>query len=220
MSASDARPPGPARGRSTTRLLIQRDDHIGDSLGFIFLEAGSGDHDVIIERLREYFGPRVRILKAEVSAEKIEVEASVRRFTEEAAQLATMADALCRKGATRNAQALFKESLELDPLNVTALRGLGALLARREDWSGALRTLIRARESAGDDSELLYGLGRAAAAVGRKAAAAAYFERACELAPDNFAIRRALADLGRKPRATRQSRTRSASNPRPRDSKF
>jgi tetratricopeptide (TPR) repeat protein len=128
-----------------------------------------------------------------------------------------MAEALGRKGAARSAQSLFKESLELDPLNVTALRGLGALLIRREDWTGGLRMLIRARESGGDNSELLYGLGLAAAALGRKAAAIAYLDRACELAPDDFAIRRALADLGRKPRTARQAKARSVSSTRPRD---
>lgn len=215
MRESDSKPPGPGSGRGVTRLIIRRDDHIGDSLGFIFLEAVGGNHDTIIERLRDYLGPRVKILKAEISLEQIEVETNVRRFAEEAAQLAMMADALGRKGAARSAQSLFKESLELDPLNVTALRGLGALLVRREDWTAALRTLIRAREAGGDNAQLLYHLGRAASALGRKAAAIVYLERACELAPDDFAIRRALADLGRKPRAARQARARSASGARP-----
>lgn len=219
MSASDGRPRAAGRGgRSLARLTIRRDDHIGDSLGFIFLDAAGGDHDSIIERLREYFGSRVKVLKAEVSAERIEVEIGLRRFAKEAAQLAGAADALGRMGATRNAQSLFRESLELDPLNAEALRGLGALLIRREDWTGALRMLIRAREAGGDSGELLLELGQAAVASGRKAAAIAYLERGCELAPDNFAIRRALADLGRKPRVTRQGKARPASG-RPRDGK-
>src|SRR5260370_39119540 len=68
------RPSGRARG-STVRIVIRREDHIGDGLGFIFLESGGGDHDAIIERLREYLGPRIRILRAEIGAERIEVEA-------------------------------------------------------------------------------------------------------------------------------------------------
>ena len=60
-----------ARG-STGRIVIRREDHIGDELGFIFLEARGGDHDAIIERLREYLGPRVRILKAEIGAEQVQ----------------------------------------------------------------------------------------------------------------------------------------------------
>ena len=39
-----------ARG-SIARIVIRREDHIGDELGFIFLEARGGDHDAIIERL-------------------------------------------------------------------------------------------------------------------------------------------------------------------------
>lgn len=217
MSASDPAHRGPGRARGATRLVIRRDDHVGDLLGFIFLEAGGGDHDAIIDRLREYLGPRVRLLRAEVSPEQIEVEVSVRRFAEEATQLAMAADGLARKGALRNAQSLFKESLEIDPLNVAALRGLAALMVRREDFTGALRMLCRAREAGGDSAELLHELGRVAAAAERMAAAIAYLERACELAPDNFAIRRTLADLGRKPRATRQARARAANPPRPRD---
>ncbi len=68
-----------ARG-ATVRIVIRREDHIGDALGFIFLEASGGDHDAIIERLREYLGPRIRILKAEIGAERIEIEAGGRRF--------------------------------------------------------------------------------------------------------------------------------------------
>ena len=76
MNVSDApsngferkgRPSGRARG-SAVRIVIRREDHIGDELGFIFLESAGGDHDAIIERLREYLGPRIRILKAEIGA--------------------------------------------------------------------------------------------------------------------------------------------------------
>jgi len=53
MNVSDApsngferkgRPSGRARG-STVRIVIRREDHIGDGLGFIFLESAGGDHD-------------------------------------------------------------------------------------------------------------------------------------------------------------------------------
>lgn len=217
MSASEGKSRGGGRGRSLTRLIIRRDDHIGDSLGFIFLDAAGGDHDGIIERLREYFGPRVKIIKAEVGAEQIEVEIGGRRFTKEAAQLAVAADALGRKGAIRSAQSLFKESLELDPLNPVALRGLGSLLVRCKDWTDGLKMLIRAREAGEDSGDLLYELGQAASAAGRKAAAVSYLERACELAPDSLAIRRALAALGHKPRATRLAKARLASSVNPPD---
>jgi tetratricopeptide (TPR) repeat protein len=209
---------GRVRG-ATARIVIRREDHIGDSLGFIFLEAGGGerDHDAIIDRLREYLGPRIRILRAIVGAEQIEVEAGGRRFAEEAARLAEAAEGLRRKGASRNAAAHFKEALTLDPLNVMALRGLGALLAAREDYSEAFRMLCKAREAGGDSADVLHGLGRAAAGLGRIATAIVYLERACDLAPDNLAIRRTLADLGRKPRATMKLKERAALNRRDRE---
>jgi tetratricopeptide (TPR) repeat protein len=198
-----------ARG-ATVRIVIRREDHIGDALGFIFLEASGGDHDTIVERLREYLGPRIRILKAEIGAERIEIEAGGRRFPVEAARLAEAAQGLRRKGASRNAIAHFKEALALDPLNVMALRGMGALLAAGEDYSAAFRVLCKAREASGDGAEVLHDLGRAAAGMGRVATAIMYLERACELAPDDLAIRRALADLGRKPRATVKLKERAA----------
>jgi tetratricopeptide (TPR) repeat protein len=198
-----------ARG-ATVQIVIRREDHIGDTLGFVFLEASGGDHDTIVARLREYLGPRIRILRAEIGAERIEIEAGGRRFPEEAARLAEAAQGLRRKGATRNAAAHFKEALALDPLNVMALRGMGALLAAREDHSAASRMLCKAREAGGDNAEVLHELGRAAAGMGRVATAIVYLERACELAPDDLAIRRTLADLGRKPRATVKLKERAA----------
>jgi hypothetical protein len=51
----------------------------------------------------------------------------------------------------------------------------------------------------------------------RIATAIVYLERACMLAPDNLAIRRTLADLGRKPRATVKLKERAAQSPRNRD---
>jgi len=224
MNVSD--PPSDGSGRkgrptariraATVRIVIRREDHIGDGLGFIFLETGGVDHEAIIQRLREYLGPRIRILKAEIGAEQIEVEAGGRRFAEEAARLTEAAQGLRRKGASRNAMAHFKEALALDPLNVMALRGLGALLAAREDHSAAFRMLCKAREAGGDSAEVLHDLGRAAAGMGRIATAIVYLERACELAPDNLAIRRTLADLGRKPRATVKLKERAALNQRDR----
>lgn len=187
--------------RATARLVIRREDHVADRLGLIFLE-GVADHDAIIERLREYLGKRVRIVKAEVGPDVIEVEVTGRRFAQEAARLADAAEELRRKGAMRNAVALFSEALELDPLNVAALRGLGTLLIKRMEYGAAFRILCRAREAGGDSAEILHDLGRIAAGMERVAAAVDYLERACELEPDNFAIRRTLADMGRKPRAT------------------
>jgi tetratricopeptide (TPR) repeat protein len=203
-----------ARG-STASIVIRREDHIGDSLGFIFLEDVGGNQDAIIDRLRDYLGPRLRILKAEIGAGRIEIEIGGRRFAEEAARMAEAAEGLRRKGASRNATAHLKEALALDPLNVMALRGLGALLAAREDYSGAFGMLCRAREAGGDSAQVLHELGRVTAGMGRIATAVVYLERACELAPDDLAIRRTLADLGRKPRATVKLKERAAQSPAP-----
>jgi tetratricopeptide (TPR) repeat protein len=203
---------------SSMRVVIRRDDHIGDGLGFIFLESAAGDHDAIIERLREYLGPRIGILKAEIGAERIEIEIGGRRFAEEASRLAEVAEGLRRKGASRNAMAHFNEALALDSLNVMALRGLGTLFSSREDYSSAFRMLCKAREAGGDNPEVLHEMGRAAAGMGRLATALVYLERGCELAPDNLAIRRTLADLGRKPRATMKLRERAALSQRDRES--
>jgi tetratricopeptide (TPR) repeat protein len=219
MNASDASHNGPPKkGRAVRRtadatasIVIRREDHIGDALGFIFLEAG-GDHGAIIDRLREYLGPRIRIVKAEVGADTVVVEIAARRLPEEGARMAEAAEGLRRKGASRSAFAAFKEALALDPLNVMALRGMGALLSGREDHSAAFRTLCRAREAGGDTADVLHEMGRASAAMGRIATALVYLERACELAPDNFAVRRTLAELGRKPRATMKLKERAALN--------
>lgn len=213
----------PTKGRgirrtpdATATVAIRREDHIGDPLGSIFLEAG--EQDAIIERLREYLGPRVKILKAEIGADRAVVEFAACRLTDEAARMAEAADALRRKGAPRSAFAAFKEALALDPLNVLALRGMGALLAARNDHSAAFRAFCRAREAGGDTPDVLHEMGRAAAAMGRIATAIVYLERACELAPDNFAVRRTLAELGRKPRATMKLKERAALNGRTRES--
>jgi len=63
--------------------------------------------------------------------------------------------------------------------------------------------------------KVLHELGRVTAGMGRIATAVVYLERACELAPDDLAIRRTLADLGRKPRATVKLKERAALSPAP-----
>ena len=77
--------------------------------------------------------------------------------------------------------------------------------------------LCRAREAGGDSAQVLHELGRVTAGMGRIATAIVYLERACELAPDDLAIRRTLADLGRKPRATVKLKERAAQSQRDRN---
>jgi tetratricopeptide (TPR) repeat protein len=198
--------------RVRQRIRLLRDDHLGDSLGAIFLDASPEKHDAIIERLREYLGVRVRILKAEIATDCIEVEAEVRALPEESRRLAAAADDLRRKGAPRNAAALFHEALELDPLGREASLGLGLLLAGMERFDEALVMLKRAREAGPDDVELLYALGSVCLRLERTASAISYLERAFELHPRHFGVRRALIELGRRPQVPPRARSE---NPRP-----
>ncbi|MBF6559561.1 MAG: tetratricopeptide repeat protein [Candidatus Binataceae bacterium] len=197
------------RIRHRRQISIRRDDHIGDLLGAIFLDFSPARQDSIIDRLSEYLGPRVRIIKAEMSPECADVEVEVQALVEEGARLAAAANDLRIKGARRNALAMFRQALELDPLSRTAALGLGTLLADMEQYDEAIQTLKRAREtgaSAGtsgavaEDVELLLTLGRVCMRTERTASAITYLERAFEIDSGNFAVRRLLAELGRKPR--------------------
>jgi len=199
------------RARQRRKLRILRDDHIGDLLGAIFFDIAPGHDQAILERIGEYLGGRVRIVMAELTADAAEVEIEMRALDAEANRLAAAADDLRLKGARRGAYALYREALELDPLNRAATYGLGVLLADREDFEAALRMFKLAREAGGDDAELLLAMGRACVRTERVASAINYFERAFELEPGNFAVRRALADLGRRPKV--QARPAPADKP-------
>ena len=117
---------------------------------------------------------------------------------EESSRLAAALD-LRLKGARRNAEPLFREALELDPLNLDAMIGLGTLLAELQRYDAALKTLRRAREIAGDLADLLRALGEVCVHLERFPSAIAYFQRALELRPNDAVSRRALIALGRKP---------------------
>ncbi|MGH8011567.1 MAG: tetratricopeptide repeat protein [Candidatus Binataceae bacterium] len=193
--------------RQRRTLIILRDDHIGDAIGAIFLDPAGVGEDTIVARLSEYLGPRVRMLRATVSSERAEVQVELKALVEEANRLAAAAADLRSKGARRNAASLFKEVLELDPLNARAAAGLGTLLADRENYSEALAMLRRARECGGDSVELMHALGRVCLKLERTASAIVYLERAFELDPANFGVRRTLAELGRKPKPPNRSRS-------------
>lgn len=202
------------RARQRRKLRILRDDHIGDLLGAIFFDVAPGHDQAILERLGEYLGSRVRIVMAELTAEAAEVEVEVQALGEEGDRLAAAADNLRVKGARRGAYALYREALELDPLNRAATFGLGVLLAEREDFEAALRMLKLAREVGGDNPDLLLAMGRVSVRSDRIASAITYLERAFELDPGNFAVRRTLADLGRRPKAPpRQPPSENPPNP-------
>ncbi|MGH7838712.1 MAG: tetratricopeptide repeat protein [Candidatus Binataceae bacterium] len=182
------------------RIVILRNDHIGEPLGAIFLEICDDSHDWVIDLIGAYLGPRVRILKVELMADRVEVEVEVRAFSAEAERLAATARDLEHKGAPRNALQLFREALELDPLNHAAHGGMGFIEARLGNCDKALAALKRARETGPESAELLYMLGRAALKLERTASAIIYLERAFELSPSHFGVRRALTELGRKPK--------------------
>ncbi len=186
--------------RQRKTITILRDDHIGDSIGAMFLDCSPEYQDTILERLGAYLGPRVKILKLELAQDRAEVEIEVRSFVEESTRLAATARELSRKGARRSSLSMYRDALDLDPVNYKAALGLGLLLAELEQCAESLKYLKLARECGTDDPQLLYSLGRVSLKMDRTAAAIEYFERAFEIDPGHFAVRRALAELGRKPR--------------------
>jgi len=194
MSESEAgrRPPPNRRRRS---LTIRRDDHIGDSLGSAFLHTPESEGDAILARIGEYLGAQIKILKADFSAEQIDVDVEARGWPQEGARLAAAARDLHDKGARRNAIALYREALEIDPVNAQALLGLGQALAEQNHHAAALDALTRARELAGDSAELLTAMARAAARIDRRSAAQAYAEAALRLDPGSLPARRLLRQL-------------------------
>ena len=187
------------RIRQRRMVTILRDDHLGDPIGIIFLDPESADHDSLVARLRDYLGARVRILKAELDSARADVEVEVRSLEDEANQLAATASDLAERGARRNALALFKQAMELDPLNPEVALGLGFLFSDLEDYPKALAMLKRARETGPESVRVLYALAMVCIKVERTASAIAYLERALQLEPTNFNVRRALIELGRRP---------------------
>jgi tetratricopeptide (TPR) repeat protein len=199
------------------RLVLLRDDHIGDAVGAIFLDPSAANADAIIARLREYLGKQVRVIRAELTADRAEVEVEVRALTDEASRLAAAAADLSRKGGRRSAHSLFRQALELDPLNRDACQGLGLLMADSKNYRDALAMLKLARESGPETVELLHALGRVCMQADRTANAISYLEKGFELDPSHFGVRRGLAELGRKPKppARPQNQTPSSSPAKP-----
>ena len=180
--------------------MIRRDDHVGDPVGLAFLESPETNGDAVLERLREYLGDKLKLVKVEVSPAEITVEVESRGWTEESARMAAAARDLYQKGARRGALSMYRDALELDPLNADAVLRLGLALAEQNKFAEAFAALKRAREFGTDGGvELLIAMGRCAAALERGANAAAYYEAALRIEPGNFLARRALRAMGRKP---------------------
>jgi len=180
-------------------LVIRRADHVGDPVGLAFLESPETNGDAVLERLREYLGDKLKLVKAEVSHNEITVEVEARGWTEEGARMAALARELYEKGAKRSALSMYRDALELDPLNASAILRLGLALAEQQKFAEAFDALKRAREFGAAGVELLIAMGRCAAGLERSANAVTYYEGALKLEPRNFVARRALSALGRKP---------------------
>jgi tetratricopeptide (TPR) repeat protein len=200
--------------RRQRTLVIRRDDHIGDAIGLVFLETPETAAETIIERLRTYLGPRVKILKAEISREQIEVEIEARGWTEESTRMAAAARDLFLKGGRRNALAMFEEAVALDPLCAGTMAAYGLSLIEQEADAEGLEALKRARELGGGSVQVLLAMARAAARLDRRGAAIGYLEAVLELEPRNFAARRAMKALGRTPRASAPATGAARDRPR------
>ncbi len=179
-------------------LVIWRDDHLADPIGALFLTAPEKLEDAVVEKLKEYLGARVRLLRVTIAGSRIEAEVESQGLHEESQRLVAAARGLRTKGLNRSAMATLKDALDLDPMNGHAYRELGATLAAAGQGREALAALIRAREALGDSAELLIEIARSALKLERTSAAIAYLERAHHIEPSNFLVRRALWALGRK----------------------
>jgi Tfp pilus assembly protein PilF len=185
--------------RQRRRVVILLEDHIGDPVGSLLFNLVNFDNDAIVERLREYLDRRLKIVRADLTSARAEVEVEVRSLETESRHLTSTAQDLHAKGARRNAHSLYEDALQLDPLNSEAAMGLGLLLAEQKKYDEALRMLKRAREYGPERADLLHALGRISMLAERKASALSYLEKAYELEPANPVMRRALADVGRTP---------------------
>jgi tetratricopeptide (TPR) repeat protein len=186
--------------RRRSSLVIRAEDHLGDSLGVIFMLEPDQLDEGVIEKLREYLGAQVEISKAVVSRDQIEVEVECAAFRDESDRLIEAARGLRKNRLHRSAESTLLEALKLDPLNPDAFTTLGEVLQESDKFSAAITTLVRAREALGaDTAQLLAMLGACCLKVERNASAIIYCERALMLDSRNFSARRTLLALGRKP---------------------
>jgi tetratricopeptide (TPR) repeat protein len=203
MSASDKQAPL-RRSRARRSLVIRRVDHVGDPVGLAFLESPETNGDAVLDRVREYLGVKLKLVKAEVSHDEITVEIEFRGWTEEGTRMASLARDLYEKGAKRSALSMYRDALDLDPLNAEAMLRLGLALAEQEKFADALMALKHAREFGADGVELLVAMGQCATGLERRPTAIAYYEEALKLEPRNFVARSALRALGHKPPTPRK----------------
>ncbi|MGH7865312.1 MAG: tetratricopeptide repeat protein [Candidatus Binataceae bacterium] len=186
--------------RRQLKIVLRREDHIGEPLGIAFLEIVDGQGDAMLARVGEYLGAKARILRADISRDSIEVHIESRAWHDEAQKLAVAAAELFQKGAKRNATAMFREALQLDPFNAGVLRQVGIAHLSDQRYADALGSLRRAREAGDESVEVLLAMARCASALERHSTAVGYLRRALEIDPKNFSARRTLRALDQKER--------------------
>ena len=193
--------------RRRSSIVIRAEDHLGDSLGVIFMLEPEQLGEGVIEKLRDYLGAQIEVTKAIVSRDTIEVEVECAAFREESDRLVEAARGLRNNRLHRSAESTLHEALKLDPLNPNALITLGEVHRESENFREAIAALVRARETLGTDTaQLLALLGACCLKVERIASAIMYCERALALDPRHFSARRSLLAMGRKPPVAKPKR--------------
>src|SRR5262249_16717199 len=150
------------------------------------------------DRLREYLGRRIRIEKAEISRDTIEVLVEARRWSEEANRLAKAARDLAEKGARRGALSMCREALELDPLSGEGKNVMGTILAALERGEEALDAFQHAREFGAEGATILLTMMDCAIRLGWLRTAERYVEEALSVDPRNLPARQALRSIQRR----------------------
>jgi tetratricopeptide (TPR) repeat protein len=194
MSESE-RASRPKRHYERQTLVIRREDHVGDPLSIVWLVPAETLGDAIVGRLRDYLGRRVRIKKAEISRDTIEVQVEVRGWREEANRLAQAGRDLADKGAKRAALAMCREALELDSLSPEAMTAMGTILVTLGKDQEAIDAFQHAREFGAEGVSILLAMLDCAMRLGWLASAARYAEEALRLDPGNLQARDALHSI-------------------------
>jgi tetratricopeptide (TPR) repeat protein len=194
MSESD-RASRQKRHRERQTVVIRREDHVGDPISIAWLVPAETLGDAIVGRLYDYLGRRVRIKKAEISRDTIEVQVEVRGWREEANRLASAARDLSEKGAKRGALAMCREALELDSLSVEAMTAMGTILAALGKDEEALDAFQHAREFGDEGVSVVLAMLECAMRLGWLASAERYAQEALRLDPGNLQARDALHSI-------------------------
>lgn len=192
--------------RRKSLIVIRGQDHVGDPLGALFLLSPEELSEHAGERLAAYLGPRIRIIRAVVASNRIEVEVDALGLSDESARMLEAATRLCSNGLNRPAQSILRDALKLDPLNARAMTMLADVMLASKEPGEALRMLVRAREVVGDRADLLAQMATCCLKLERRSAAIDYLERVLELDPRHFFARRTLRALGRKTPPVRSKR--------------